>query len=349
MPLIVKCELSYVKQLESHLNSYHNFLNTFLEKLVTETLFGADDKETYIENNKIFSNKILNVLNAYNFGKRIQAVNEFRELMADFERVICNLSLSNTIYANTHFFRLRTDPKVLEDRTSPTLDPKFILFHIPFSLRRHVNNQRFSGHGIPCLYCANNLNTAWVETKSPGLMGIGNGELNIGIYSNSENIECIDYSIRSIDSLYSKAVTDKQYIIDLISYLEIYPFIASLHTKIDYPEPFVSFHNEYLFPSLLMDYFLSSEGTALFQRFKSVNGIKYSSVAVSNPFNCHNYVLPAKIQEDVQYCTDLTRIFLQDKSYHYMYEDQIIAHLGSSRTITEKDISNLEIYLSSKI
>ena len=291
-PLLIKSNCDYVTEVESHLKEYAALFKKAIGYYIKKKLISSSE----------------------------------RQLIAD--TTFSNQFFFSKIFPGDHFYRFRTDDGVDKDRKDRKVAKKYILFHIPFRLRRKANNLRFNGQGLPCLYCANNLKTAWVESKSPGKTSLTDDNkkakrfFNVAIFKNAGEINSIDLSLKDFNVLHALALSNPYKLTQFLDYLLLYPLIIASHTKIQYSKnDWVGFNNEYVFPTLFMDWFLSNGGDAIFKTFSSVRCIKYSSVEDGSPFTSHNYVFPANYKKGSDYSDDLTKVFLNPKGFYYLYQD----------------------------
>lgn len=326
-PLLIKSNCDYVTEVESHLKEYAALFKKAIGYYIKKKLISSSERQL-IADTTYRVELIIQILEGFNSGHRFEAFDQFKELMDSYQRVFSNQFFFSKIFPGDHFYRFRTDDGVDKDRKDRKVAKKYILFHIPFRLRRKANNLRFNGQGLPCLYCANNLKTAWVESKSPGKTSLTDDNkkakrfFNVAIFKNAGEINSIDLSLKDFNVLHALALSNPYKLTQFLDYLLLYPLIIASHTKIQYSKnDWVGFNNEYVFPTLFMDWFLSNGGDAIFKTFSSVRCIKYSSVEDGSPFTSHNYVFPANYKKGSDYSDDLTKVFLNPKGFYYLYQD----------------------------
>ncbi len=321
--VITGSDKDYISVLNSYLIDYRDKVNNILDafKISAKIQLSENEKQTYLFTIDERIENIQSLLNQYVIS-RFEATEMFKTLMVDYK---LELSKKTKTTKDTNFFRFRPDGQAVVERDAHLIDGKYVVFHIPFSKRRFVDNGRFNSHGAPCFYCSSNLLTAWYETKKPGSAGVKMSPyFNAAIYKNHEDLEFLDFSLKDINALQIKAHNSVNEFKEFISYLQLFPLIAALHTKVGYSESseYIKFKFEYVFPTLLMDWFLSKEKGALFSRPVPIAALRYSSAENFVSFDSYNYAIPTTIN-NTEYCQTLTDQFLQKDKYFYIYHDQL--------------------------
>lgn len=302
-PLEIKIYESYRSKIENHLQIFENKTKLFLKSNC------SNQEATFIlKTIKETSDSIKDILKSFESGKKSLIYSKFDDLLTN-NQSINNILRNNieTYNQGSKYFRIRLG------NIDPSNKNKHDIFHIPFSKRYLVSNLRFNGNGTPCFYLASDAIVAWRETGEPKV-----DKVNLAVFYNSQTIKILDLSLKT----YSILGENKQ---KLVEYICLYPLIMAIHTKISYQENHPNFKYEYLFPSLLMDWFLSEEN-----RFDTiVLGIKYRSVKINSKDTDYNYVLRTKYTEsqNKQYCENLEKIFLDTNiaslKYKYYYTEEL--------------------------
>ncbi|MCM1008469.1 MAG: hypothetical protein NC485_11195 [Ruminococcus flavefaciens] len=172
------------------------------------------------------------------------------------------------------------------------------MFHIPFTLREYASSGRFSIPNSPCLYLSfyqdlkphnyEMVKAAWIECGMPSKFTYCiyelQKELNVLHLGNSGS-----YYLSSYD--YEKNINEKEKRLKAITqYLLSFPLRAACHISVEdkSTETEVSFHEEYIFPQLLMQWL---------QKNSEFDGVSYQG-ASSNPAQRDLYIgnlaLPAR-------------------------------------------------------
>jgi len=294
-PLQIEMNEDYSKIVTLHLKAFQTKLKEHLREV------GFLESDVYTMDTVIMvSESIINILNLFNSGRRNLIHEEFKKLMNEGIKNI----VKNTIEVHSEgskYYRIRSGEINTMDRT------KYDIFHIPFNKRYLISNSRFNGSGTPCLYLANNPMVAWRECNKPKL-----DTVNLGIFCNSQPVRFLDFSLKNKEEL----VEHKKF----LKYVCLYPIIMAIHTKINYKGALPNFKIEYLFPSLLMDWFQTED-----EFFDTpVLGIKYHSVKSNSEEIDFNYALKTEFDKNFLYCQRLEGIFLNGSSsfsYKYYYSE----------------------------
>lgn|GEM_PF-3375993 len=348
-PLSIRCDADYIDEIESHFTEYIAFVSELLDELISLGIVNDIDRTPIQSRATDCSTRVINILREYTYKERFKASDSFKLFIESYKNIFASESFYGKLIAGAAFFRFRVDEIAKTQRN------EFALFHIPFKLRRKVNNQRFNAHGNPCLYCSDKLKIAWTEVKKPNRTHPAPPEekkfFNSAVFKTSSAVSYLDFSLRNIAHFYKSIIAtgQKDDIKALLEYLMVYPFIISLHTKIEYNRnETVAFHNEYVMPTFLMDLFLSDYGRRLIIKFFDLKSIRYSSVEETEYFSGYNYVFPAKYSETLknEYCQELTRIFLAKDKFMYLYEDEIPSGITK---ISETEIASIEKEMLAKV
>jgi RES domain len=322
-PLQLDSSSDFIAELHDYFKKYLLFVEDELENCVINKQISKSEKDDFLNIINISCINLVGVLDNHRKGNIISANTLFEDIMKALGKIFNQQTFYNSFNKYTNFYRIRQDE--IKDEN------KYAIFHIPFNLRKRVANLRFNAPGFPCLYCANNLETAWVECRKPGSDSfLGEKKfLNSAIFSISEELSFLDISYRDITELKKASISRKANLVEYINYLQLFPLIVSLHCKIIYDKSeWVSFHYEYLLPTMFMHWFITDKETKLILP-SNLNAIKYSSVENFDTANHYNIVSPAKFNTASLYCSVLERIFLTKYQNHY-HKEVIIDKIDSS-------------------
>jgi hypothetical protein len=343
--LSVKWDKDYTDELQIFLSEYLVFSEELLDDLKNKGKINNISHAYYLNSIKTGATDLINILTSYVSGNRTLIHEQFYKLMAFYKPFLNQNFQINTIPKNFVFYRVRSDKGIIADKLT---NPDYTLFHIPFNKRFLVNNLRYNPHGIPCLYCANNLRTAWIESKEPAIDASLSSDkfLNTAIFLNEREINCLDFSLQKFDKLYDDIFT-KPGIASVqlfLQYSAIYPLIAALHTDVDYkPFSYISFSIEYLAPTLLMDWLIKNSSS--YFKGREISSIKYSSVEDTTD-DSYNFAFPSSFDKSEIYCKNLTSLFL--KKFKYFYSDDIVNLMGI--TVADKtEIMKIQDYMLKNI
>lgn len=185
------------------------------------------------------------------------------------------------------------------------------LFHVPYTKRNLLTNERFSISGQPCLYLSTSLSIAWQECGMPPSFYYSEYKYNED--RNTSNDEWQFLSFRSPKDiinyfLISKDFFEEECNIDFIfKYLRTFPVIfacsiASINKN--YP-----FKPEYVFPQLVMQW--------VHRNINKIKGVMYFSCVYSDDDLCwspaYNIALPATDFNDEGYSLPLLSKFKIEK------------------------------------
>jgi hypothetical protein len=136
-----------------------------------------------------------------------------------------------------NFYRLRTVPAPGVALSAADL------FHLPFNLRTKASTQRFNLPGIPCLYLANSVYTAWQELGRPE-------EVAAVRFENVEPVRFLDVDSRAFTSR-PVAATPWEQDEQLVLHALFLPFLFLTAQPVQFRDD--AFKPEYVLPQLLAD------------------------------------------------------------------------------------------------
>lgn len=330
-PQVISCNDDYYNFIQKHLVEYIIYSESIINSLFDEEHISNIDVLGYKDKINESKKLILRILYSFNKGDRFKSIEGLKDFILNFAKdFLTKEPFTFKIEKGEIFYRIRCDKAIeIESRS------KYAIFHIPFNKRYLVNNLRFNPPGIPGFYCSNKLITCWLECNKPTLgSGFDDNKMNVGVFKNCTTIEGIDISIRSIENLRNRSNKS-----EVLGYLVLYPLIMLLHTKIEYENKPKNFQYEYLFPSMLMDWIMNQKNKDYVEFGKEFDFMKYSSVESSDQFIYHNYVFPTTFEDNIQYCSNLEKLFLEDNKYFFVND---LFSIINKENIDESDIDKIE-------
>lgn len=252
-----------------------------------------------IEKNK---NKIENLCQSINSaidyylnGLTSKAYETLKEALADIKELMLYPKPERIILASGNkrsYFRIRKSfSKVDKDG----------IFHIPFQRRHLTGSQRYSIHGVPCLYLSNSLHLCWEELGRPSNKRLFAAKYEID--HNNWNIINISYTPTKIAALYNKIDYESKSSLCkffLKSTLLTWPLILSCSVKTNHCNQV--FKVEYIIPQLLLQWCLEN---------KDIDGIAYYSNRTryedyhGTPLYHENLAIPVKSNKQKGLCSEL--------------------------------------------
>lgn len=211
-----------------------------------------------------------NILSAIADIKNANTLNAYNRINKFIHDEFNNLDLPTyKLSLNKPLIRLRYSEEDLKYRKD--------IFHIPFSQRYNVSQQRYSIPGVPCLYLSGCAFTAWLELNKPNF-----SNLWCAGYRANKDLNVLDCAIR-LDSFLNEENNGGK--------LLFYPFVISTSFATKYPNK--PFKEEYIISNILLQ---------AIQSLKKFDGIRYFSTKISNynadySWMASNIVLPALSQE----------------------------------------------------
>ena len=325
------------------------FLSDFDKSIVNNTLKSASkivyDDLTKIRNDveKTFDYIIIILEKSENSfcGEAESIINN---IFNNFENDFCVTDIDNYRQLPQKRFRIRSN--INRDNIS-SID----LFHVPYSNRNLLSNERFSVSGQPCLYLSTSLNIAWRECGMPSSFYYAEYEVEGGALD--ENMKFLSF-IKPLeiirDFISSPDFFNKKENIEFIyKYLRTFPIIFAcsiVSLKKDYP-----FKPEYVFPQLVMQW--------IHRNIHKIKGIMYFSCVYDDDDLSqtvgYNIAMPAtnfnsegysetllslfKIKEPVYECLTLNEnvklkfknTFNQIRLFEYDCSEMIECHLEMQR------------------
>jgi hypothetical protein len=192
------------------------------------------------------------------------------------------------------------------------------IFHVPFSQRHNIGNNRFSVSGFPCLYLGCSLYVCWEELNRPLFNKISFSRFQFSddyqpkiMYLNVSP-KAIEENFIKNDKFYFKGNNQKYF----CSYLKIYP--VQLACSIPCQHTNAQFQAEYIIPQLLMQWIRdNNDYHGICYRTANVPQIPSSSFidSIDSKYKyllkeivLHNYAFPVRNTND-EYCCELIKSF----------------------------------------
>ncbi len=212
-----------------------------------------------------------------------------------------NGGLSEKYMTQKPYYRMRVGSKIPYSKND--------IFHLPFSKRAKVNNQRYSIAGLPCLYLSNSVYVCWKELNEPRIADtqISRFEqvdpklyiLDLDTTPNRLQIQLKSFYLAFTDN---NEPAHSTYLNLAISTLVNWPLVIACSLQVR--EPSEPFKQEYVIPQLLLQWVM---------RQHDIAGVRYFSnkatVFPSKLFTKYsNYVFPPKTL-DADYCHSIKSWF----------------------------------------
>ena len=283
-PLKSQGNSSYYKTLKRGLELFENKI----DKLNIDD-YASERIKSELSNIKESNQKLLEIISSYLNGSSRQAYDTLERLLeGEFYRErISRLIEKDKSFSNG-------DSKLIRIRASnESISKREDIFHIPYSRRHLVANQRFSIAGLPCLYLGSSIYVCWLELNRKDF-----GELWIAGYQTQENFKVLNlaYDLQIIIKQLERNEIDVEQFID---YFLLWPLVMTCSFQVKYPG--APFHEEYITPSLLLEWITFKN--------KDIVGLKYLSTKLENyekPSFGINYVFPPiEITEEYDFCPRL--------------------------------------------
>ncbi len=232
-----------------------------------------------IENIKLNSNRIIEVLELYSRGRIVPASQKAFEVFENMKPQL--MQRYSEAYRLETYYRIRG----LDESSDFALERKE-LFHIPYNKNYLVGTERYSMPGHPCLYLASQAELCWYECGKPSKFAISRFDIP---QSEDEYMKFIDFSEKLMPLMHSffcwfhneKDVEQvRKY---LLKYICTYPLRAACSIVVEHPGS--RFIEEYIIPRLLLQWVLNDE---------DFDGIRYESCSLSEDvkhMGGHNIVL----------------------------------------------------------
>jgi hypothetical protein len=241
--------------------------------------------------------KIFDVLTYYDKLEFKQAQDLFDELMEMLFPCLFITTINGMEKYNPRLYRIRSI-KGGEKWKGPS-----DLFHIPYTKRNLITNERFSLAGHPCLYLATDLGIAWEECGYPSQFYYSQFEYEPYLRDDWKFITLI--SPRKFSHAYLIAIKKEEedsLLKSICQYLTTYPLILAC-SIVNLSGDSV-FKPEYILPQMLLQW--------VYRNYDRVHGITYFSCIATDDLrrvNGYNIVIPAHRINRKGYGGNLTEKF----------------------------------------
>lgn len=293
-PLKSRWNLTYYKTLEQNLG--------FFEKKIENLSDSSEIKQRLkleLPNIKKSNEQILKIITSYLQGKSGKAYDILEELLESTfyrDRILTLVEKDSSFSdGSSRLIRIRSSLNQLTSREE--------MFHIPFSKRHLVANQRFSIAGLPCLYLGSSIYVCWLELER-----VDFGQLWISGYRSLKKFKLLNlaYDLNILIKQYENGKIDTEL---FINYFFLWPIVMACNYQVKYPGS--PFHEEYIIPSLLLQWIIFGDLN------KNIAGLKYLSTKLEkydDPNFGINYVFPPiNITEKYDFCPILKNQFKLSK------------------------------------
>jgi len=279
--------------------SYYQTLSKGLELFENKIAKLSTDKEinnriiAELENIKMTNKILLSVISSYLLGNSGDAYKILENVLENdfWQDRIAKLIEKDVSFTNSesHLIRIRASKDQISNREE--------MFHIPFSKRHLVANQRFSIAGLPCLYLGSSIYVCWLELGRKDF-----GELWIAGFQTQTKFKILNlaYDLNIIMNLYDQSKIDLE---QFVNYFLLWPLVMTCSFQVKYSG--APFHEEYIIPSLLLQWITFKN--------KNIVGLKYLSTKLENyenPAFGVNYVFPPRtVTDEYEFCPQLQSRF----------------------------------------
>lgn len=295
--------------ISEHLKGRFKQYMSSLEALVpTEKGEFTDKMEEVVRLTKTVIDGLTLCVDAMLIGQRSEAYRIFRQTCDDAQKGHYGYPFLR-ISDNLRWFRARKSKAPLRVREA--------LFHIPFNQRHKVSSQRYSVPGLPCLYFGTSLYVCWIELGCPPLAELHfarfqpTNQLSLKIVNLNFNLadlaesETLDQLIHEINNRYRLDPGPDGTLLGKIIWWPLLAACSMMRKNED-----SSFHEEYLFPQLFMEYITEHpniHGVSYFCCKPDVHGSE-TSKNVINPLLI-NVAIPVRTHRPGPHCQVLQEMF----------------------------------------
>ena len=297
----------YQSEMDRFISDYNAMLVLNKHRSHPEPFYEALDEAR----NDIMANikDIENVLKYYDEANYELSQNIFDSLMERIKGDLLLRTINGVSRYNPQLYRIRTVT------TNNELKKPADLFHIPFTKRQLITNERYSLAGTPCLYLATSLGIAWQECGYPSKFYFS--EYQYQYKSDPAGAWDYDNEWKFITFLSPRQVAhdclvainkddDERRQKFICSYIKTYPLL--LACSIVNLSGHSVFKQEYIIPQMLLQWVRRNIAT--------IRGITYFSCMDNDDLrsiNGYNVVIPAIKCSNKGYCKELSKRFKVSK------------------------------------
>lgn len=166
------------------------------------------------------------------------------------------------------------------------------LFHIPFQIREKVATQRYSIPGLPCLYMADSIFTAWEEMGRPEFNSIHVSRFNF----DSVNFKLLFLNVTTSE-MRKRCINGNKIIFEnhIVKFLSYWPILAACSFNVFKREDV--FKPEYLIPQMVLQWIIEN---------KNIDGIQFKSnrikISNQNIGSFNNIAIPVQTSKENGFC-----------------------------------------------
>lgn len=312
---------------DQYKTSYRADLETRLENFIGRLakFDGQGEIETFFRDNlgvmEDVTNNILRVIDAYLCGSAGKAYDCIEELLQmriiknNIKHLIHNMS---SFSSDNSLYRVRKSNTVLTERKE--------IFHIPFELRHLVATQRYSIAGLPSLYLGTSVYVCWQEMGKPDLNSLYLSRYLMRDQYEAREVNVLNFAY-SLETLKEQGleqffVTEntQSEINTQIAYIVLFPILMACSYNRAHEN--ASFHPEYIFPNLLLQW-ISKEKS-------NISGISYYSTKTKQLRHHNigiNFVFPPDTDKVIErgFCPSLSKWFQLTKPVSWQLLETINA------------------------
>lgn len=257
------------------LNAFEGFIITKTIALPTD--LGSIDRITSCSNLiRLYIQSIEGSILEYYNGRPDKAFQIYEKALDE------SLQILPIIALHKHsFYRIRTGDNVVNRKD---------IFHIPFSKRTLIANQRYSIAGFPCLYLSNSTYVAWEELHRPSIDSLNFAKLTFSVPLNFINFSPADFMKRLANA------SDE---LSFFQEVTLYPILLICSIKVSSPNN--PFKPEYIFSQFTLRWC---------NERNNYDGIMYGSTRVNSKSKgqFYNFVIPVyDYKPNTELCPDLTK------------------------------------------
>ena len=201
-----------------------DFFREYQEKV---SMLESMPSSTIIDDVKLWCDGILDSLRAYEQADMVKAILTIQNILKEHKNQLTECCLTPT--TNDKWYRMRE----LNPNTRPFRARE--MFHVPFSKRGKLGNNRFSISGYPCLYLSKSIWACWEEMHEPDIKKVCVSKVKV-----VRDIKLLDLSWPKVD----ESTVDKYKVICT------WPLIIACSIRTLHPND--TFKPEYIIPQLIM-------------------------------------------------------------------------------------------------
>lgn len=206
------------------------------------------------------------------------------------------------------------------------------IFHVPFQIREKVATQRYSIPGLPCLYIADSIYTAWEEMNRPNFNDIHISRFNFE--DRNFNLLFLNTSTREIRERY---ISEDKIINEniVVKFLSFWPLLAACSYNVSKKQDV--FKPEYIIPQMVLQWIIETP---------DIDGVQFkSNRLLSNSKNVgsfNNVAIPVQSNKQNGFCDILTGKIRFTEPLSWSLLDISSADLMSSKTLEDLSVGSIQ-------